>query len=151
MPPTDGSCDGKDMCSPMEPDAEMNSEQPSPTPINPCSTETAVQKTIYVTIRSLTIVKITGIRLPADIKVFHGMHTYTFHKSKERVTEPFCSNSKTFLSFLWILLGDQLTYNSVLLTSKTRSLILKSHLYTGRNETILHNCFCSTNTIYDNE
>ena len=37
--PKDGICDGTDTYSHMEPDAEVTSEQPNPTPTNPCSTK----------------------------------------------------------------------------------------------------------------
>ena len=89
---------------------------------------------------------ITSIKLPTFLSLFHRMHTCIFNKFQERLTETLSSKSKTFHPYLWILHGDQLTYYSVQPASKTRPILLTSHLSTGWIQNIILICFRSTNT-----
>ena len=54
----------------------------------------ALQNTTYVTIRSLTVTKITDIKLTVYVSMFHRKYTHTFVKSQERVREPIRINSR---------------------------------------------------------
>ena len=68
--------------------------------------------------------------------------------SRNALRKRYVAIQKSLPNFFWILRGDQLTYYSVLFTLNSRPPILRSLLYTGRLQTILHNSFRSTISMY---
>ena len=145
FPPTKWSCGGMDMypMRTIEPDAEKISE--TPVLLLPSS---AKPNTLYATIRSLIATMTTDNKLSICVSVFHGTHTYTFHKSQERVLEPIRGNSNISSSLFVVTLWWPTHFLLNPPYFKKRRLLLNSSLYTGRIQSILHIFFRSANTIH---